>query len=169
MPASRLGFLVIASMSFIPIFPGLNRVYQSNHTTHASFNSLQPLTAFTAISTPFSSVFFFPDVYPTRPSPTQHHPPSSVHLSLLLLGDNIHLDPGPSPSHLLLFTLSSCFFLTISKITALNDLTDNLQPGILAISETWVRITTTPSSPPGYYLFPASRTSVARLSKPPSA
>ena len=51
---------------------------------------------------------------------------------------------------------------------------DNLKPDILTITETGVRITTTSvelidSSPPGYYLFSAPRTSVARLSKSSSA
>ena len=55
-------------------------------------------------------------------------------------------------------------------ITALNDLTDNVKPDVLAITETWIRATTTTaelidSTPPGYFLFSAPRTSASHPSK----
>ena len=63
---------------------------------------------------------------------------------------------------------------TPSHITALNDLADNLQPAVLHITKTLIRITTAPAelidfTPPGYSLFAAPRTSAARLFKSPSA
>ena len=60
--------------------------------------------------------------------------------------------------------------LTPLHITVLNDLTDNVKPDVLAITETWNRATTTTaelinSIPPGYSLFSAPRTSASHPSK----
>ena len=103
------------------------------------------------------------------------YPPSSFYISLLLPSGDIHLNAGSSsPAHLLLCTLNTHSMLTPSHITALNNHTDNLQPDVLSITETWTRTTTIPaelidSTPPGYSLFSAPRTSATRLSKSPSA
>ena len=59
-------------------------------------------------------------------------------------------------------------------ITALNDLTDNYNPDVLALTETRARSTSKPAelidaTPPGYSLFSAPRFSSSHPSKPISA
>ena len=61
--------------------------------------------------------------------------------------------------------------LTPEHITALNDLTDNHKPDNIALTETWIRSSTTPaelidSTPPGYSLFSAPRSYTGNPSKP---
>ena len=134
--------------------------------TH-SFNSLQPLIAFTAISTPYLSAYFSASyVYLACPSPTQRTLP---HLSISpyscsLTAYIVTLAPLLLISYC---TSSNHSLLTLSHITALIDLTDILQPDILAITETWVCTTTTPleviDSTTGYTLFSAPRTSETHL------
>ena len=60
--------------------------------------------------------------------------------------------------------------LTTLHITSLNDLTDNVKPDVLAVTETWIRSSTTTvepidSTPPGYSIFSAPRTSASHPSK----
>ena len=111
-------------LSFILIFSGLVHVYQCNHTTTRSFSALKPLTAFTAISTPYiSASFSTPNVYFACDNLTQSTIP---HLSIFpySCSGDIHLDTGPSLSHLLLCSLNTRSLLTSSHITAHNDLSD---------------------------------------------
>ena len=61
--------------------------------------------------------------------------------------------------------------LTPEHVTALNDLTDNYKPDIIALTKTWIRAFTTPaelivSTPPGYSLFVAHRSHTDKPSKP---
>ena len=61
--------------------------------------------------------------------------------------------------------------LTPEHVTALNDLTDNHKPDIIALIETWIRRSITPaelidSTPPGYTLFSAPRFHIDNPSKP---
>ena len=99
------------------------------------------------------------------------NPLSLFHLPTVLLAGDVHLNPGPNlSSNLLLCTLNTRSMLTPLHITALNDLTDNVKPDVLAITETWIRATTTTaelidSTPPGYFLFSAPRTSASHPSK----
>ena len=60
--------------------------------------------------------------------------------------------------------------LTPEQATAFNDLTDNHKPDIIALTEKWIRNSTTPaelvdSTPPGYSLFSASRSHTGNPSK----
>ena len=62
------------------------------------------------------------------------------------------------------------FMLTPEHVTALNDLIDNHKPDI-ALTETWIRSSTTPaelidSTPPGYSLFSVPRSHTGNPSKP---
>ena len=59
---------------------------------------------------------------------------------------------------------------TPEHVTALNYLTDNHKPDIIALTETWIRSSTTPaelidSTPPGYFLFSAPRSHIGNPSK----
>ena len=101
------------------------------------------------------------------------HPPTHLSLltaTLLLCGD-IQPHPGPThPANLLICTLNTRSMLTPEHVTALNDLTDNHKPDIIALTETWTRSFTTPleliDSTPGYSLFSASRSYTGTPSKP---
>ena len=104
---------------------------------------------------------------------------SPIHLSfstatLLLCGD-IQPNPGPTlSSNLLIYTLNARSMLTHEHVTALNDLTDNHKPDIIALAETWIRSFTIlaeliDSTSPGYSLFSASRSHNSNSSKPISA
>ena len=81
-------------------------------------------------------------------------------------------NPGPThPANLLICTLNTHSMLTPEHVTAFNDLTDNHNPDIIALTETWIRSFTTPaelidSTPPGYYLFSAPRSLTGNPSKP---
>ena len=60
---------------------------------------------------------------------------------------------------------------TTEYVTALNDLTDNHKPDIIALTETWIRSSTTPaelihSTSPGYTLFSAPSSHTGNPSKP---
>ena len=75
------------------------------------------------------------------------------------------------PANLLICTLNTRSMLTPEHITALNDITDNNKPDIIATTETWIRSSTTPaelidSTPPGYSLFSAPRSHTDNPSKP---
>ena len=75
------------------------------------------------------------------------------------------------PSNLLICTLMTRSMLTPEHVKALNDLTDNQKPDIIALTETWIRSSTTPaelidSTPPGYYIFFAPRSYTSNQSKP---
>ena len=64
--------------------------------------------------------------------------------------------------------------LTPEHVTALNDLTGNHKPDIIALTETWIRSSITlaeliDSTPPGYYLFFDPRSYTSNQSKPISA
>ena len=61
--------------------------------------------------------------------------------------------------------------LTPEHVTALNDLTDNHKPDIIALTETWILSSTKPaelidSTPLGYSLFSAPRSHTSNPSKP---
>ena len=78
---------------------------------------------------------------------------SPTHLSLLsatlLLCGDIQPSPGPAhPANLLICTLNTRSMLTPEHVTALNDLTDNHKPDIIAL--TWIRSSTTSSHKHGY-------------------
>ena len=81
--------------------------------------------------------------------------------------------PNPDPTHPanLICTLNTRFMLIPEHVTALNDLTDNYKPDIIALTETWIRGFTTPaelidSTPRGYSLFSAPRSHTGNPSKP---
>ena len=66
---------------------------------------------------------------------------SPTHLSFLtatlLLSGDIQLNPGPTLlSNILFSTLNAHSMLTPEHVTALNDLTDNHKPDIIALTET---------------------------------
>ena len=140
-------------------------------STHP-FSYLQPLTAFTAISTLHLCFFLHPKCLSCLSQSYSAYPSSSLHLSLLLLSGDIHLNTGPFPSLLLLCTLNTYTLLSTSHITALSDLTGNLQPNILTITETRVRTTTAPAelsdSTSGYFILCTSlHPIITSLSLPP--
>ena len=70
----------------------------------------------------------------------------------------------------MLLILADICLYTPDHVTAFNDLTGNHKPDI-ALTETWLRSSTTPaelidSTPPGYSLFSASRSHTGNPSKP---
>ena len=99
------------------------------------------------------------------------NPLSLFHLSTVLHAGDVHLNPGPNSSaNLLLYTLNTRSMLTPLHITALNDITDNVKPDVLAITDTWIRATTATAelidaTPPGYSHFSSQRTSASHPSK----
>ena len=104
----------------------------------------------------------------SRHSPTHH----SLLTATLLLCWDIQPNPGPThPANFLICTLNTRFILTPEHVTALNDLTDNHKPDIIALTETWIRSSTTPaelidSTPSGYSLFSVSRSHTGNPSRP---
>ena len=114
-----------------------------------------------------------PPAYITSTARSRHSP---THLSLLtatllLCGD---IKPNRGPTHhanLLICTLNTRSMLTPEHVTALNDLTENHKPDIIALTETWIRSSTTPaelidSTLPGYSLLSAPRFHNGHSSKP---
>ena len=78
------------------------------------------------------------------------------------------LQPNPGPTHP---SISIRSMLTPEHVTALNDLTDNHNPDIITLTETWIRSFTTPaqlidSTPPGYSLFSDRHSYTGNPSKP---
>ena len=114
-----------------------------------------------------------PSAYITSTARSRH---SLTHLSLLtatlLLCGDIQPNPGPThPANLLICTLNTRSMLTPEHGTALNDLIDNHKSDIIALTETWIRSSTTPaelidSTPPGYSVFYAPRSHTGNPSKP---
>ena len=99
----------------------------------------------------------------SRNSPTH---PSLLTATLLLCGD-IQPNPGLTHPANLLF----CSMLTAEHVTTLNDLTDNHKPDNIALTETWIRSSTTlveliDFTPPGYSLCSAPLSHTGNPSKP---
>ena len=122
------------------------------------------------------------NIHPSKQTPSCIHDihctftHSPTHLSLftatlLLCGDN---QPNPGPTHpakLFIYTLNTRSMLIPEHVTALNDLTDNHKPDIIALTDTWIRSSTTSaeiidSTPSCYSLFSASRSHTSNPSKP---
>ena len=103
-----------------------------------------------------------PSAYITSTARSQHSPTHLYLLTatLLLCGD-IQINSGPThPANLLICTLNTRSMLAPEHVTALNNLTDNHKPNIIAVTETWIRSSTTSAelmdfTPPGYSLFSA--------------
>ena len=114
-----------------------------------------------------------PLAYITSTARSRHSPThlSLINATLLLCGD-IQPNPGPThPANLHICTLNTRSMLTPKHVTALNNLTDNHKPDIIALTETWIRSSTTTvelidSTPPGYSLFSAPRSYTGNPSKP---
>ena len=96
------------------------------------------------------------NIHPSKQTPSCMHNfhcrsrHSPTHLSLLtatlLLCEDIQPNPGPThPANLLLCTLNTPSMLSPEHATALNDLTDNHKPDIIAHTETWIRSSTIPA------------------------
>ena len=100
-----------------------------------------------------------PPAYITSTARSRNLPTQlSLLTATLLLCEDVQLNPGPThPANLLICTLNIRSMLTPEHATALNDLTDNHKPDIIALTETCIRRFTTPaelidSTPPGYSL-----------------
>ena len=137
-----------------------------SHLPNSTFHCLSTfyLSHSYHISTWLSSLLFYRRCHP--PSHTRH-----ILISLLFLSGDIHLISGPSqPTEFLLCSFNARSLLCSILTTALSELTDQHRLHLIAITETWVRPTSTfaelidaPLS--GYILFSAPCTSPSSISK----
>ena len=114
-----------------------------------------------------------PPAYITFTARSRHSPSYlSLFTATLLLCGDIQSNSGRThPANLLIYILNTRSMLIPEHVTALNDLTDNHERDIIALTETWIRSFTTPaklidSTPPGYSLFSAPLSHTANPSKP---
>ena len=113
-----------------------------------------------------------PPAYITSSARSRHSPTHLSFLTTTLLYGDIQPNPGPTfSSNFLICTINTRSMLTPEHVTALNDLTDNHKPDIIALTETWIRSFTTPAelidtTPPGYSRFSAPRSYSGNPSKP---
>ena len=148
----------------------------SNHLSsfpvRSSAHCLARLQPYLTSTQTYTHLYKLPPAYITS---TERSRQSPTHLSLLtatlLLCGDIQPNPGPThPANLLISTLNARSMLTPEHVTALNDLSDNHKPDIIALTETWIRSSTTPAelidSTPGYSRFSAPRSHTGNSSKP---
>ena len=169
-------FHLLFIFSLMQYFSGATRLHNPYHLSH--FASHPSINISPTSHKLYSHLNYHPLCSLLRPRRTSFlsppNPLSLFHLSTFLLAGDVHLNPGPNlPSNLLLSILNTRYMLTPLHITVLNDLTDNVKRDVLAITETWIRATTTTaelidSTPSGYSLFSAPRTSASHQSKPTS-
>ena len=80
-----------------------------------------------------------PPAYITSTARSRQSPTLSLFTATLLLCWDIQPNPGPThPANLLICTVNTRSMLTPEHVTALNDLTDNHKPDIIALIETWI-------------------------------
>ena len=162
-------FHLLFIFSLMHYFSGATRLHNPYYLSH--FASHPSINISSTSHNLYSHLNYLPLCALLRPRSTSllspPNPLSLFHLSTVLLASDVHLNPGSNLlSNLLLCILNTRSMLTPLYITALNDLTDNVKPDVLAITETWIRTTTTTadlidSTPPGYSLFSAPRTSAS--------
>ena len=126
------------------------KLSRSAHNLYSHFNTIPPSTILSYICPRrsfFSNTFIFPILH-----------------TLTIWWHTLKSWPLPLShpfSHILIFNLNTCSMLNSQHLTALNDLTEIYNPDTLALTETWIRLTSTPAelivaTPPGYSLFSTS-------------
>ena len=82
-------------------------------------------------------------IIPRRSRFTSHHLPLLV--SILALCGDIHANPGPSARFSSLCTYNIRSLISNDHISALNDFIETHHPNIIALTETWINKSSTPS------------------------